>query len=193
MPLADSVLDFWLNEIGEEGWYKGGPEIDAACEARFGEAVDAARNGAWRAWLSRPETALAYLILTDQMPRNIYRGTALAFFSDRLAQSGASLALARGHDLRIEGPARQFFYMPYEHAENIQAQSLAVCLFMTRTPEDPEDKDSNLLHARAHREIIRRFGRFPMRNAALNRASSRAEERFLAEEGYAGVLHRLRG
>lgn len=190
MTTPDEVLHFWLEDVGEEGWYKGGKELDRLCEARFGEAADVARNGGFRLWLSRPETALAYLILTDQLPRNIYRGTALAFHADTLALSGASISLARGHDLKIEGVARQFFYLPYEHAENRQAQSLSVCLFLTRLPGDP---GGNLVHARAHRDIVRRFGRFPFRNAALNRPSSPAEERFLAEEGYAGVVARLGG
>ncbi|MCX7644710.1 MAG: DUF924 domain-containing protein [Rhodobacteraceae bacterium] len=189
MTTPQEVLHFWLEEVGEDGWYRGGAELDALCAARFEVACDRARNGAFRDWLSRPESALAYLILTDQLPRNIYRGTALAFHADPLAQSGARLAIARGHDLRIAGTPRQFFYMPFEHAENRQAQSLSVCLFLTRMPGDPGD---NLVHARAHREIIRRFGRFPSRNAALNRVSSPAEERFLAEEGYAGVVERLK-
>jgi uncharacterized protein (DUF924 family) len=189
MTTPEEILHFWLDEVGEDRWYTGGAELDALCAERFEEACDRARNGAFRQWLSRPSSALAYLILTDQLPRNIYRGTALAFRSDPLALSGASIALSRGHDLRIEGRARQFFYMPFEHAENRQAQSLSVCLFLTRLPDDPGD---NLVHARAHREIIRRFGRFPFRNAALNRVSSAAEERFLAEEGYAGVVERLK-
>lgn len=190
MTSPDEVRRFWLDEVGPEGWYKGGKDLDALCEERFGAAVDAARNGAFRDWLSRPETALAYLILTDQLPRNIYRGCALAFHADPLARSGAAIALERGHDRKVEGVERQFFYLPFEHAENRQAQSLSVCLFLTRLPDD---RGENLVHARAHREIIRRFGRFPFRNAALNRASSPAEERFLAEEGYAGVVNRLKG
>ena len=184
------VLDFWLDEIGEEGWYKGGNEIDAACTARFGAAWDEAREGGYRDWLSRPRGALAYMILTDQFPRNIHRGTALAFATDELALSGALIALDRGHDLRVEGLARQFFYMPFEHSESCQAQSLAVSLFLTRMPGDGQAV--KLLHARAHREVIRRFGRFPFRNTALGRQSSPAETRFLEQEGgYGGLVERL--
>ncbi len=189
MTRPDEVLDFWLDEIGPEGWYKGSEEIDTACTERFLEACDAARNGAYRDWLSRPRTSLAYLILTDQFPRNIYRGSPFAFLSDRLALSAATLALAQGHDRRIEGVARQFFYLPFEHAESTQAQALSVCLFLTRIPDDDGD---NLVHARAHREIIRRFGRFPTRNTALGRQSTAAEQRFIDEEGYGGVLQRLK-
>jgi uncharacterized protein (DUF924 family) len=186
----EDILDFWLAEIGPEGWYKGGKEIDRACEARFGAALQAAREGAFRSWLARPRPALAYMILTDQFSRNIHRGRAEAFATDPLARSAAYHALARGHDLRIEGTGRQFFYMPFEHAENRQAQSLSVCLFVTRMPDDSGDK---YVHARAHREIIRRFGRFPFRNAALGRVSSPAEEAFLQDEGYGGTVERLKG
>ena len=184
------VLDFWLNEVGEEGWYKGGEEIDRKCIEGFGEAWEAARRGGYRNWLSRPRHALAYMILTDQLPRNIHRGKAASFATDALALSGASVAVKCGHDRKTEGIARQFFYMPFEHAENRQAQSASVCLFLTRMPED---LSGNIVHARAHREIIRRFGRFPARNAALGRATSPAEQRFLDEEGYGGLVKRLQG
>lgn len=187
MTTADDVLRFWIEEIGPEGWYKGSAEIDRACTDRFGAAHEQARNGAFRGWLARPEGALAYLILTDQMPRNIHRGTAAAFSTDALALSGTVLALNRGHDLATEGEARQFFYLPMMHTESCQIQTLAVCLFRTRMPGD------NLLHARAHRDIIRRFGRFPFRNAALGRVSSAAEQAFLKDEGYGGVVAHLKG
>ncbi|MDH3263231.1 MAG: DUF924 domain-containing protein [Paracoccaceae bacterium] len=189
MTLPEEILDFWLAEVGPEGWYKGGEEIDRACEARFGDAQEAARNGAYRNWLARPRPALAYMILTDQFPRNIHRGRAEAFATDHLARSAAYVALARGHDRRVEGIERQFFYMPFEHAENCQAQSFSVCVFMTRMPDDSY---GNLLHARAHREIIRRFGRFPFRNAVLGRVSSAAEEAFLKDEGYGAVVEKLK-
>ncbi len=190
MTDPEEILDFWLAEIGPEGWYKGSKEIDRACEARFGAAQQAARAGGLRNWLARPHTALAYMILTDQFSRNIHRGRAEAFATDPLAQSGARIALANSFDRRIEGAERQFFYMPFEHAENRQSQSLSVCLFVTRMPDDSGEKH---IHARAHRDIIRRFGRFPFRNAALGRVSSPAEESFLKDEGYAGVIERLKG
>jgi uncharacterized protein (DUF924 family) len=96
--------------------------------------------------------------------------------------------VARGFDLRIGGLARQFFYLPFVHAENRQHQAQAVGLFLLRMPGDP---GGNLLHARAHREVIRRFGRFPTRNAALGRASTAAEAAWLAAGGYARVLEDL--
>ncbi len=186
----DDVLRFWIDEVGPDGWYAGTPDIDTLCAARLGDAWEAARNGAFRGWASRPEGALAYLILTDQIPRNIRRGTALAFATDPLARAVATPAVARGFDLRIDGLARQFFYLPFEHAETPQHQSRSVCLFLTRMPDDP---GGNLLHARAHREVIRRFGRFPTRNAALGRVSTAAEAAWLAEGGYARVVEELKG
>lgn len=188
MVASAEVLRFWIDEIGEAGWYAGGAEIDRACKERFGAAWQAAHGGAYREWLGRPEGSLAYLILTDQLSRNIGRGSAQAFATDRLALSAAALAVKNGQDLAIEGVQRQFFYLPFEHAESTAWQDRSVRLFLTRMPKG---EGGNLVHAIAHREIIRRFGRFPFRNAALGRASSREEERFLSEEGYGGVIKRL--
>jgi uncharacterized protein (DUF924 family) len=185
-----TVLEFWLDEIGEAGWYQGGDEIDDKCRERFEPSCAAARQGAYREWLTRPRSALAYLILTDQLPRNIYRGTGLAFASDVRALAAAMVSVNLGHDLKIEGSERQFFYLPFEHAENRQAQANSVSLFRTRMPDD---KGGNVIHARVHREIIRRFGRFPARNAALGRASSAAEAAFLAGPGYGGLMEELQG
>ncbi len=189
MATAEDVVEFWLNEIGQEGWYAGGEAVDAQCRERFGDALAQARAGGHREWLGRPKSALAYLILTDQFSRNIHRGTPEAFATDPLALSAAVHAVKTGLDLRIEGIGRQFFYMPFEHAETRQAQARAVCLFVTRMPDDPGD---NLVHALAHREIIRRFGRFPFRNEVLGRGSSAAEAAFLKDEGYGGVVERLK-
>ena len=185
MGKAVEILDFW-NEIGPKGWYQGGEDIDKAC-ARFASDWEAARSGAFTDWFSRPEGALAYVILTDQIPRNIHRGTAGAFATDSLALRATGFAIISGLDRRIDGEIRQFFYLPYEHAENRQAQDRSVALFLTRMPDAKE----NLLHARVHREVIRRFGRFPYRNEALGRRNSAAEQAFLDGEGYAGILKRL--
>ena len=116
---------------------------------------------------------MAYLILTDQMSRNMFRGTAKAYHSDHLARAAAYAGIAQGWDLRWETPAREFFYMPFEHSECLADQERAVRLMLMRLPDEPE----NLLHARAHREIIRRFGRFPFRNAHLGRMTTVAEQK----------------
>jgi uncharacterized protein (DUF924 family) len=185
MTDPEEVLDFWLDEVGEDGWYAAGEALDRTCRDRFGKTWAAARGGAYRSWLSRPRGALAYLILTDQLPRNIHRGRPEAFATDGLARSAAGYAVQRGHDLRVEGLARQFFYLPFEHAENRQAQCRSVRLFLTRMGDDA---GGNFVHAQAHREIIRRFGRFPFRNEVLGRSSTEAEAAFIAEGGYGAVV-----
>ena len=184
-PVA--VLDFWLDEVGPEGWYAGTAEIDDACAA-FEDLVAAAREGNLEHWIDGPAGTLAYLILTDQFPRNIHRGTALAFASDIRARAAARRALDEGWDLKVPEPERQFFYMPLEHSEDMADQDLAVGLMEERMPSEPD----MALHARTHREMIRRYGRFPLRNAALGRESSAAEQEFLAEGGYMALVKSMR-
>ncbi len=188
LPEARAVLDFWLREVGEAGWYAGGEALDAACRARFLPLWQRATEGGLGTWLTGPREALAYLILTDQLPRNMFRGEARAFATDPLARAAAKAALSRGWDLTVEPPARQFFYMPLEHSENLVDQDRAVRLFKDRYPGDPD----MLLYAVVHREQIRRFGRFPGRNAALGRPSTPAEEAFLAEGGLTGLFRRVK-
>lgn len=185
--IPESVLSYWLDELGPEGWYAGTPEIDQSVRSRFGEAWDEAASGGLMHWLTNPTECLAYIILTDQMPRNMFRGTARAFASDMLARSAADIALTRGWDLRIRGAERQFFYLPLVHSESLSDQERAVRLMSLRLKDD-----SNLLHARAHREVIRMFGRFPTRNADLQRRSTLAEEEWLGSGGYMQVVNGLK-
>lgn len=182
------VLEFWLHEIGPKGWYAGGDEIDTLCRDRFGDLWQAARDGGLDHWVDGTVGTLAYLILTDQIPRNIHRGTALAFATDPLARAAARKALAEGWDLNAPEPERQFFYMPFEHSEDPEDQKLAVKLLTERMASDPE----MALHARAHQEIIARYGRFPTRNDALGRTSSPEERAYLDEGGYMAVVNRLK-
>ncbi|GAB1363479.1 DUF924 family protein [Rhodobacter sp.] len=185
-PVA--VLDFWLDEIGPEGWYAGTPEVDDSCATGFGDLVDAAREGNLEHWIDGPAGTLAYLILTDQFPRNVYRGKALSFASDIRARAAARRALDEGWDLKVPEPERQFFYMPLEHSEDMADQDLAVRLMEERMSSDPE----MALHARAHREMIRRYGRFPLRNAALGRESSDDEAAFIAAGGYRALVESMK-
>lgn len=180
------VLEFWLHEIGEKGWYAGTEEIDLAC-ARFADLWQAAREGGLEHWVEGTVGTLAYLILTDQIPRNIHRGTALAFATDAQARAAARKALDEGWDLNAPEPERQFFYMPFEHSEDAADQDLAVKLLTERLSSDPE----MALHARAHQWVIARYGRFPTRNAALGRKSSAEEQEYLDDGGYRAVVNRL--
>lgn len=182
------VLDFWLGEVGEHGWYAGGEEIDALCRDRFAEAVTAAHEGGLDHWVDGTVGTLAFLILTDHLPRNIYRGTALAFGSDPAARAAARRAVEAGWDMGAPEPERQFFYLPFEHSEDITDQDLSVALMEERLPDSPE----TLLHACAHREVIRRFGRFPTRNAALGRENTPEEAEYLASGGYGAVVEALK-
>jgi uncharacterized protein (DUF924 family) len=182
------VLDFWLGEIGPKGWYAGGDEIDALCRERFGDLWQAAHDGGLEHWVDGTVGTLAYLIVCDQFPRNIHRGTALAFATDAQARAAARKAVAEGWDLNAPEPERQFFYMPFEHSEDSADQALAVQYLTERLASDPE----MALHARAHQEIIARYGRFPTRNEALGRTSSPEEQAYLDEGGYMAVVNRLK-
>lgn len=184
-PVA--VLEFWLTEVGPDRWYAGGADLDAACRDRFGDLWQAARDGGLDHWAKDRAGTLAFVILTDQLSRNMHRGTADAFATDPLALAAAQRAVAAGWDLQAPEPDRQFFYMPFEHAEDPAAQALAVEYLTHRMPSDPD----MALHARAHAQVIAEFGRFPARNLALGRVSTTAEARFLAEGGYQAVVRTM--
>lgn len=182
------VLDFWLGDIGSDGWYAGTPEIDAAVKDRFADLWQAAHEGGLDHWTEGTVGTLAYLIVTDQFPRNIHRGTALSFATDARALAAAKKAVAAGWDMNAPEPERQFFYMPFEHSEDPEDQARAVALLTERLASDPE----MALHARAHQEIIRRYGRFPTRNAALGRATTPEEQVYLDAGGYMAIVNQLR-
>ncbi len=182
----EQVLSFWLDECSPSDWYNSTPELDGKITDRFETAWQDAMRGSFGLWLTYPSGALAYLILTDQFPRNMYRDSMLAFRSDRLALAAAKKAIHQGWDMRIDPPARQFFYLPLMHSECLPDQDRCVRLMRDRLPGD-----DNILHARVHREIIRKFGRFPYRNAALGRTDTQSEAAFLAGAGYRGVLQEL--
>ena len=185
MANPEEILAYWLDEIGPDGWYGGGEALDAEIKQKFEDDYRRACDGALSLWLTYPSGTLAYIILTDQFPRNMFRGTAESFASDGISMAAAKMAIAKGWDQRIDEPARQFFYMPLMHSECLVDQDRAVRLIMTRMPETGE---GNLLHAKAHREVIRRFGRFPYRNEALGRETKDAESEFLEEGGYGAAV-----
>ena len=189
MKTAQEVLAYWLDELGPKGWYAGTPEIDADVRERFLLTWQVAADGGCGLWLTCASEALAYIILTDQFPRNMFRGEADAFATDHLARAAAKTAIARDWDMQIDEPARQFFYLPLMHAENLTDQDRAVRLIHSRMPQTGAD---TIDHAKAHREIIRRYGRFPFRNAALGRDSSAAEHAFMSGGGYGDVLRAVR-
>ena len=182
----EAVLAFW-EEVGAAGWYAADAAVDEAVRTRFGALWEAAREGGWMDWTPTPRNALALVIVLDQFPRNMFRGDARAFATDGAARTRAKCAIDKGWDKRIGGAMRQFFYLPLEHSESLADQERAVRLFAERMPEAGE----TLLHARAHREVIRRFGRFPTRNAALGRTDTPGERDFLAAGGYGALVRGL--
>ncbi len=183
------VLDYWLGELGPAGWYAAGDELDDQIRERFGDLWQAALEGGLDHWVDGPAGALAMLVVTDQFPRNMWRGAAKAFATDAMALAAARKAIAAGWDLQVPEPERQFFYLPLMHSEVLTDQQDCIGLMIERMPETGAD---NVLHARAHTEIIRRFGRFPYRNAAFGRDTTPEEADFLANGGYAAVVAALK-
>jgi uncharacterized protein (DUF924 family) len=182
------VLEFWLGDVGPEGWYAGGEALDDECRARFLDLWQAAHEGGLEHWVDGTVGTLAYLVICDQLARNMHRGTDLAFATDARALAAARQAVEAGWDMGAPEPERQFFYMPFEHSENPADQALAARLLTERMASDPD----MALHARVHQAIIARFGRFPFRNAALGRDTTPAEAEFMATGGYAAEVARLR-
>ena len=185
MSNPEDILAYWLDEIGPDGWYRGDAALDAEIRDRFEDDWQRACDGNYAMWLTYPSGTLAYIILTDQFPRNMFRDTAKSFASDNLARAAAKVAISRGWDMKIDGMARQFFYMPLMHSESLCDQDRSVRLIKERMPDGGA---ANLIHARAHREVIRLFGRFPTRNAALHRANTVPEAAFVDAGGYRKAL-----
>ncbi len=178
MSTPAEVLTFWTN-AGEKAWFTKDDAFDAKCRAFEPLHLSAARGELWD-WEKTADGALALLILLDQIPRNIYRGTAHAFATDPLARGVAERAIDAGFDRVAPEDLIGFFYLPFEHAEDIglQARSVALC--------EASGDDELAKYARLHRDIIARFGRFPHRNAALGRVTTPAEQAFLDGGGFKG-------
>lgn len=173
------VLRFW-RAAGPEKWFKKDAAFDDAIRERFLETYEAAAAGGLANWEAAPESALALTITLDQFPRNMFRGSARAFAVDPLARSVADRALARGFDKAVDPGEPQFFYLPFEHSELLADQERCCELFRATG-------NAQLLKwAELHADIIRRFGRFPHRNAALGRVTTPKEQAFLDCGGFAG-------
>ncbi|WP_051390761.1 DUF924 family protein [Paraburkholderia mimosarum] len=188
-PGPRAVLDFWFGAPGTEAfgrerkmWFRKRAVFDAQLRERFGALVDAAHAGELDAWCATPEGALALVIVLDQFSRNCHRGTPRAFVADEKALAIARAMVASGADLRL--PTLQhsaFAYLPFEHAESIEAQRESLRLF-GELAKDPEGR-GYYDYAVQHAKVIERFGRFPHRNAQLGRASTDEETAFLRERG----------
>ena len=174
------VLDYWFSK-DPASWFQVDPDRDAEVRRRFGETHKAAMAGELDEWAREPQGALALVLVLDQMSRNIHRGTPRAFAGDARALAVTEAAVGRHFDVQLPEAARRWLYMPYMHSEVRAVQERGLSFFLQRL-EDAETQ----FHARQHADIIRRFGRFPHRNAILGRRSSEAEESFLADGGFAG-------
>jgi uncharacterized protein (DUF924 family) len=185
---AQRLLDFWFSEgpdTWRQAWFTKDESFDATCRDGFGPLVVPAREGALDAWAETPDGALALLLLLDQFPRNLFRGSAEAFASDPRARAIARRAvLDRKLDLALTPLQRAFLYLPFEHSEAMADQDLSVALFEgLRDTQRLAAPGSVIAYAWAHRAVIQRFGRFPHRNAVLGRDSTAEESAWLAAGG----------
>ena len=175
----ESVLAFW-RDAGPEKWFTKDTAFDDEIRQRFLETYEAAAAEKLSVWERTADGALALTIVLDQFPRNMFRGGARTYAADALARTVAGRALARGFDRQVPSPEWQFFYLPFEHSESPPDQERCCALFAAAG-------DADLLKwAQQHADIIRRFGRFPHRNAVLGRATTPEEQAFLDGDGFKG-------
>lgn len=171
----DEVLRFWFDERPGD-WFVKNPGFDAEIRQRFLGLHERATAGRLAHWTDAPRSCLALVILLDQFPRNLFRDSARAFATDAQARAAACVILARGWDKAMTPAERLFAYLPFEHSESLEDQELA-CELMRDFDEEQRR------YAERHRDIIRRFGRFPHRNDILGRQSTSAEIEFLRLPG----------
>ena len=183
---VEDVLTLWFegdpSVWREKRWFEADPAFDREIATRFDFVLRAAGDGALDNWMETPDGALALVIVLDQFSRNIYRGDYLAFAGDAHARRVAHMSIARGDDQALTPVQRVFLYMPFVHSEDLQDQDTSVALF-ERLRGHPEVADA-VADAIERRDIIRRFGRWPQRNAALGRTSTPDEIAFLAEQAH---------
>jgi uncharacterized protein (DUF924 family) len=179
-PLAapQQIVSFW-REAGPDRWFKKDTAFDDEIRRRFLATHEAAAAGKLRDWENSAEGVLALLILLDQFPRNMFRGDKRAFATDPLARAVTAGALIKGFDAQV-GDMRGFFYLPFEHSEESADQERGLALYKAAGDED------GLKWAQIHADIIRKFGRFPHRNAVLGRKTTPEEQAFLDAGGFAG-------
>jgi uncharacterized protein (DUF924 family) len=194
---VDALLGFWFEGLPGDSvrlralmkkWFAGSPEQDRDFCERFGELAEAARIGKLDAWAESPRGRLALILLLDQLPRNLHRGHADAFAADPKALELCLSGIDENIDTSLKPLERIFFYMPLQHSESREIQALSIDTFGRLANENHGESLAPLLrnaadYAIEHREIVERFGRFPHRNAALERESTAEEVEFLAAGG----------
>jgi uncharacterized protein (DUF924 family) len=172
------IVAFW-RDVGAERWFEKDTALDDDIRTRFLNAYEAAAEGKLAGWETSAQGALALLLLLDQFPRNMFRGDARAYATDAQARGVASRAILHGFDGAFTD-MRTFFYLPFMHSEDLADQERAVAFYRAHGAQD------GLKWAELHADIIRRFGRFPHRNAALGRTTTAEERAFLDSGGFAG-------
>lgn len=196
LPGPDDVHRFWFGEVTDwaatakannERWFLKGHELDAPVRERFGALVEAAGRGECEHWLDTPRGALTLVITLDQFPRHIHRGSGAAFAYDDRARAACDAGIARGHDRTLSPVERSFYYLPFEHAEDLDAQERCVALMEAAREDAGPDLtaflEESVRYAEMHRDIVARFGRFPHRNELLGREATEEEANWLAEGG----------
>lgn len=182
--LAEEILAFWFGptpHVPRDKWFRKDDALDREIRERFGASLAAGIAGAFGDWCTTAHGSLARVVLLDQLTRNAFRGTTEQFAGDPGALATANDALERGFDRGLDAHERSFLYMPFEHSERLDMQDRAVELFTALAAET--GVDAPLPWAHKHRDIIRRFGRFPHRNAVLGRESTAEELAFLEQPG----------
>ena len=180
------IISFWQDEVGPAGWYIVDPALDQNIRDRYLDFWHDVRAGEYDDWPGKPEGALAMLIVIDQFPRNMFRGSGDSFATDSKARCISKRAIFAGLDQEVAEPMRQFFYLPLMHSEVLADQDTCMRMFTLNM-----SGDGRFLHPRAHREVIRKFGRFPYRNKAMGRPSTQAEMDYVAAGGYAVTVKEM--
>jgi uncharacterized protein (DUF924 family) len=185
------VLAFWFGPLSDgfaearvrRRWFRRDAQFDAEIRTRFGAAIQRGLDGALAEWLVDSQGRLAFIVLMDQLTRNAHRGTALAFAGDPRALAAAHDGVALRQDLELGIDERSFFYLPFEHAESLIDQHTSVGVFTKLRDDSPHERrrhtNEALRYAVQHRDIVLRFGRFPHRNALLERDSTADELAYL--------------
>lgn len=179
MIAPGAVVNFW-RDAGEQRWFERSVGFDLECEEHFRDAHFGAARRELEHWMEGAEGALALLLLLDQMPRNIFRDSAHSYATDPLARHYATRGIDAGFDRQVDPALRIFFYMPFEHSEDMADQQRSLALHRA-LPGPRADRWAVL-----HHDVIRRFGRFPHRNAALGRSNTPGEQAFLDGGGFSG-------
>ena len=188
---SEALLEFWFGPLTNgfaddqhrQQWFSGGPTFDDTCRQTYSSLAARAADGDLDHWLGEARACLAFILLTDQIPRNIHRGTPMAFATDGPALNAARTGVEAGLDRALSYDERCFFYLPFEHSESLIDQHTCVGLFTQLRDETPSgwkhQTGGYLQYAHQHRDIIARFGRFPHRNSVLGRSSTEAELAYL--------------